>query len=179
MLLFKFLVITSALTDPTVVVWNPSLIEHSSWTMYRKSCFEELSWLWYRTQLVMIAFGFQVNFNFGWARIKLLWQCSMQQEDIIWWETILLKMSNILEQFLKYCLEVSLGEKKNLDLRQMQKIGYKIFRDSDDLRIDSRQINKRCLKRGNYKWCVCSGGEGNICTLISVRLDNHELNKSM
>lgn len=66
------------------------------------------------------------------------------------WETILLKMSNISEQFLKCCLEVSLGE-KILDLRQMQKIGYKIFRASDDLRIDSRQINKRCLKWVNSK----------------------------
>lgn len=37
----------------------------------------------------------------------------MQQEDIIWWETIVLKMSNISEQFLKCCLEVSLGEKKS------------------------------------------------------------------
>lgn len=134
--------------------------------------------MWYRAQLVMIVFGFQVSFNFGWARIKLLWRCSMQWEDIIWSETILLKMSNISEQFLKCCLEVSLGE-KNLDLRQMQKTGYKIFRASLYLRIDSRQINKRCLKRGNYKWCVCLGSEGNIYTLIRVRLDNHGLNKSM
>ena len=134
--------------------------------------------MWYRAQLVMIAFGFQVSFNFGWARIKLLWRCSMQREDIIWLETTLLKMSNISEQFLKCCLEVSL-EEKNLDLRQMQKTGYKIFRASDYLRINSRQINRRCLKRGNYKWCVCLGSEDNIYTLINVRLDNHGLNKSM
>ena len=70
--------------------------------------------------------------------MKLLWRCSMQREDIIWSETILLKMSNISEQFLKCCLEVSLGE-KNLDLRQMQKTGYKIFRASLYLRIDSWQ----------------------------------------
>lgn len=43
------------------------------------------------------------------------------------------------KKFKEFCLEKSLGE--NLDLRQIQKTGCKVFGASAQLRIDSSYIN--------------------------------------